>query len=210
MHFNAKSTQNTKFFNNSKWIKVFYHDCSNKNFFINEDEAKYSLDPKKYSILGKIDEFHKNGSKYEFIIYWPQLNQYFQWRQSINPVEDIEQSINAYTVKGFEPIFPSTIPPEQYDYQFAGLVKTNIIDYTINSLLNGNPGIAAWHYSIGIYQNAKDYYIQNGMPAGAYVTTNIVSLWLLLQKNVTNEIRKYARFPLFTYILGFIYSEINV
>ena len=57
-----------KEFNNERWLKVFYHNCTNKNYFENETESKYSIDSNKYSILGNITDSYKVGNKFDFIL----------------------------------------------------------------------------------------------------------------------------------------------
>ena len=193
MVFDGESVE-VKIFDNSKWLKVFYHDCTGQNFFESEEQALYSTDPKKYSILANISSKHKINHKYEFIIFWPSLQQYHRWRQVKNPIYDIEQNIGLYQVEGFETIYPKEIP--EADQRFGGLVKTAISDGEYNnSLLNGIPGTNWWYYSIGMYTKSKQYYKDNGIPAVIPNLTNIVSLWLLIQKQGTCNIIKTPIIP---------------
>ena len=168
-------------FKNGRWLKIFYHNCTNRNYFIDENEAKYSVDSHKYSILGNITDSFKIGNKFEFILYYPLLEKYFHWRQSLNPLEDIENESKDHA-KGFHLIFPYV---SEEKYSFRGLVKSTIKDVYWNSLLDGNPGYEGWFYAIGVYNKSNYHWTQTGMPAIHPNTTTIVSLWILLKRNLS-------------------------
>ena len=175
-----------KIYDNKKWLLVFYHNCTGKNYFENEEQALYSTDPNKYSILSRINSKHKIRNKYEFIIYWQQLDSFYHWRQSTNPIYDLEKE-GVFQVEGLEMIHPTEIKEEQYE--FGGLVKTTIPDVYNNSLLNGVPGNLGWYFAIGMYQKSKQHYYNRGIPTTYDITTQIVSLWLCVQQNSTCQSR---------------------
>ena len=168
---------------NERWLKVFYHDISTNDFFLNESEALYSTNPIKYSILSTITNKYKIRDKYEFIIYWPLLGRYYRWRQSINPIDEDEQNKND--AEGFHLIYPKN----NGGNKFGGLVKTTIKDIEINAFLNGMPGVSSWYYAIGMYNNALQSWKTSGYPTYAgNMETKIVSLYLLISNKAKNYI----------------------
>ena len=116
------------------WLLLFHHDCEGKVFFSNANEVTNSNTENKYSILYTLSDnlkTLKNGLlKFEFIIEWPDsLKGYYQWRQSMNPLNEKEGS--AFSASGFEPIV------NQSDYGiWGGLVRGS----ESCTLLNGTPG----------------------------------------------------------------------
>ena len=180
-----------------KWLKVFYHNSTGRNYFVNESEAKYSLDSNKYSILANITNAYKHRSKFEFIIYWPTLKTFYHWRQTINPLLDIEAE-GVSQARGFELIHPN---PDPSRAKFGGLVKSTILEqsgstYYHSSLLDGRPGVYQWYYSIGMYTESVPTWYQNGIPANG-ASTDIVSLWLLLPGVPTCKSQNYLFTPIF-------------
>ena len=43
-----------KYEHNCKWLLVFYHNVINGGYFSNKNEAKFSNNPNKFSILSQI------------------------------------------------------------------------------------------------------------------------------------------------------------
>ena len=153
-----------------RWLKIFYHDCSSRNYFSGEEEAKYNLNSKKFSILSNITNKYRINNKFEFIIYWPTLNRFYRWRQDFNPLFDLENKENK-EASGFELKYPKN------DLSFHGLVKTTLGDKF--SLINGTPGEDTWYFSIGMYSGSA----WEKIPVDS-TETDRVSLWLLIDENL--------------------------
>ena len=160
------------------WLKIFHQKFNKDNLFKNETEAEYIISEEKYSILRDITENYKIDNQYHFIIYYPEFSNYFRWKQSIFPLDEIEG--NETEAEGFELVKNTT-----EGYKFGGLVKTNATDSkgNVNSLLDGNPGFGTWYFAIGMYQNADSHWKSSGIPSYLSNATNAaqyVSLWLRL------------------------------
>ena len=158
------------------WLKIFYQKYDSSDLFTDEKEAKYIISRNKYSLLANITDNYKIDNQYEFIISYPEYEEYFRWQQSIFPLNEIE-NINT-EVNGFNLISNTSI-----GYNFGGLVKTNISDESnrTNCLLDGNPGSSTYFFCIAAYKNGSPYWISNGFPSFVWNVNkkaSLVSLWL--------------------------------
>ena len=162
-------------FNGNAWMKVFYHDATGKDYFLDENEAISLISEKKYNKLSYLSEAFKVRGKFEFIIYWPLMKQYFRWRQEKNPLFEYEQE-NVFTASGFEPLRNAS---GSAWCKWGGLVRTTKKNSMyINSLIKGCPGQKEWHFAIGMY-NATDGWHDSGIPSHQS-GTNLVELWVRL------------------------------
>ena len=162
------------------WLKIFYHNYTGKTFFdplTNEAVHTGDLNSKKYSILSEVNDTMKSyNDKYEFIIHWPDFDTYYQWRQSKNPLYELERE-GIYAAEGFEPIYNGS---NLANSDWGGLVKSAYVEDTKEQcLLNGNPGVLKWFFSIGQYNNCSSHWGNLGIPAINNATSQ-VDLWLRL------------------------------
>ena len=157
-------------FKGSYWMLLFHHNYTGKVMFEDRNEAINSNNPKKYSILYLLnDEYRtlKHGTmKYEFIINWPNLSYYFQWRQTKNPLDE-NDIIGISEVNGYEPIHVKNNP-----HLFGGLAKDANFSRT---LLNGQLGHTNWCTSIGMLKTAD--WANIGIPASCEAA-NVVDLFV--------------------------------
>ena len=162
------------YFQRAFWLKVFFHNFTGVVTFKDEAEAKHCNEAQKYSILDEIGPQYKYKGHYEFILEYPSLDYYFQWQQSLSPLEDIE-SIDKDKAEGFNLIHNGT------NNYFGGLVKTNLTiskNNKINSLLNGYPGDSMWYFGIGMYSCVYEPYASEGPPPAQNPGTDLVVLWI--------------------------------
>ena len=173
-------------FKGSYWMLLMHHDYTGKIMFEDINEAINSNDPKKYSVLNLLNNKYrtiKHGTlKYEFLINWPELSYYYQWRQTNNPLDE-NDIIGIKEVNGYEPINVRHDP-----WRFGGLSKDSNHS---NTLLNGYQGHQDWCTSIGMIKTSTMRDI--GIPASCEAT-NIVDFWVKTpfssfesksQKNIT-------------------------
>ena len=157
-------------FKNNYWMLLLHHNYTESGAFEDINEAINSSDKDKYSILYLLNDEYRtkkhNLLKYEFIINWPNLSYYFQWRQNNNPLDE-DDIIGIKEASGYEPIHID----KNY---FGGLARDKNFSET---LLNGQLGSAYWCVSIGMLKTANEFYIKRGFPA-ACEPTNIVDLWI--------------------------------
>ena len=129
---------------NRKWILVFYHKFENdQDLFKSKEEALQTNQPKKYSILGKIDTRYAISREYEFLLEYPKFAGYYNhWAQTKNPI-----FANAKQDNGYREINISW--NENYWKELA----LSSSGYT---LIDGSPYDDTWFYSIGLYDNWRD------------------------------------------------------
>ena len=157
-------------FQDSFWLKVFFHNSTGNIKFKDPKEALHCDLPQKYSILDTINSNMKTNGKYEFIIEYPN-EVYYQWRQTKNPIYEYE-ILNKNEATGFDLIHKGN------DYNMSGLVRSTLeVNGYINSLLDGNPGNSYWYFAIGMYEDIIDSYLNADIPAYGK-TVNFVKLWL--------------------------------
>ena len=125
-----------KFYENKKWLLLFYQDLTNnEGLFSNDwDSFLFIETDYKYSILGKLDESFKYHNRFEFLLYYPELVGHNIWTQTKNPIETEVEGEN-----GFKPV-DLTWPD-----QFAGLSKSNYTD----TFLDARRDSYFWYFAIG-------------------------------------------------------------
>ena len=159
-------------FKKSYWMLLFHHDFTGNTLFESKEEAKNSSAPNKYSILYLLNDEYRtmkhNSLKYEFIINWPNLTTYYQWRQTKNPLDE-EDIIGKFEVDGFEPI-----RVKENQTKFGGLAKDS--NYS-NTLLNGQLGHVYWCISVGMLTTSVIDWANRGIPASC-APASIVQLWV--------------------------------
>ena len=137
-----------KYFENVQWLKLFYHrPGSNKEVFTSEEEFLSVDTDQKYSILYILNSKFKIKGKYEFLLYYPDTDEYNWWRQTLIPYKDIEVE-GVHEAKGYEPVVI-----QLDDNGWNGLVNSTIKDYNrkvICSYVDGSVGYSEWFYSIGM------------------------------------------------------------
>ena len=147
-------------FNNSQWLKIFYHNSKNNANFSYESEALYSIEQEKYSIIGIATKFRRMRGKYEFLLYYPAFkDKYNQWKQTIFPLYESD-SLPGNTT-GYEKIHI-----DWEDYGWRGLAyNTHISEGASHpsSLLDGSLSSGTWYYAIGKYKDAPGW-TGNGIP----------------------------------------------
>ena len=126
-----------KSFKRKTWLLVFRHSTRKTVSFFTKEEAKLNNEEDKFSIIAKIDETFKYDSKYEFLLDYPETNEYCIWRQSLSPLKDTKDGNSA---EGFEPI--RLIPNS---YTFGGLQLSSVS----RSLIDGSTSTICWYYAIG-------------------------------------------------------------
>lgn len=166
-------------FRGQTWMKVFYHNASEKDYFENEEEALSLITEKRFNKLKYVNDDYKVRGKFEFIIDWPRLNEYYIWRQDKNPLFEYE-SEDSLTASGFEPIKNAST---KSSCNWGGLVRAKLkLQGYINSLINGCPGAEYWYFAIGMYKNVIGWH-DYGIPTHNDTATDLAEVWVLLPKH---------------------------
>ena len=152
--------------NNTKWLKIFYHNSTEGVFFniYNRSEALFINTTYKYSILKYLPYINKYESTwYEFLLEYPERSETYQWRQSSSPLTVYQNPGSSSLHYEYEPI---DIP--EWDDVFHGLVRSNPNGYQKDcTLLTGSPNHTVWYYAIGSFQNWTLY---NAFPGPASIS----------------------------------------
>ena len=103
-NFTAKINDNRTYMSKSGciWLKVFYHNCENGDFFNTRSETLEIYSKNKFSILGLIDSTFKINGKYEFLLEVPGQLGYNRWRQSVHPKDTTRDATEE--INGYEPV----------------------------------------------------------------------------------------------------------
>ena len=190
-------------FRSSTWMKVFHHNSTGKDYFKDEEEAVSLITEKKFNKLSYINDAYKVRGKFEFIIDWPHLNDYYVWRQDKNPLFEYE-SEDAPTASGFEPLRNAS---EASYCVWGGLVRTTRKFYKyINSLIKGCTASKQWHFAVGMYNQTDGRNDDSGIPSHRG-DTDLVEVWIRLPKrylrfNTCKTRQSYSRIFLFTLVLA--------
>ena len=122
---------------NDTWVLIFHHNSSNKEFFKNEREALFSTKKNKYSLFGRITDEFKISGAFEFIIEYPQINEFYHFSQTKNPIKS-----NPNDDIGF-------IPLSKTMRSLTGLAKSSEPKCTfLDGTTNDDD---TWSFAIGSY-----------------------------------------------------------
>jgi hypothetical protein len=158
------------------WVLLFRHFTYNKpaKYFANYDSSFHTTTNKDlFSLLTIINELMKVNGKYEFLLEYPELNNYFHWRQTSNPLS-VSSSVSSSTI-GFEPIHV----PSNY---FKGL---GLGSSTTSGLLGICDGECGWHYAIGCHNNLYDPKFPGPDINGDFYYVKQALLWIRSTNRVT-------------------------
>lgn len=156
----------------AEWLEVFYHNNKNGTiYFANEQEALHTNSQYKFSILDQLENFRGTDNKFEFLLEYPTdlPNQYLRWKQSDNPVETTDTSLELYEptsfVNGYELIHTNW---NDTDNQWSGLILTNKGYSILDGVIGTN-----WWYAIGSCQSYTELGV-TGVPGPKQGTQGIV------------------------------------
>ena len=157
------------------WLKIFYHYSGNGDYFLNFNEALNISSPNKYSILLFIDDKYKINNKFEFLLEYPEFNNYNRWKQSKHPLNNLD---NDQLVEGYEPIYIG------FNSGWVGLVKSS----DSRTVIDGHAG-GYWYYSIGTQIGGWTNNQFPGPPPNSNSVKNC-SLWLRIDNIKSKYLKK--------------------
>ena len=158
------------------WTLIFHHNLVD-GIFPSNYSAGFSQRRHRYSVLSRVNDNFKIDGYFEFILYYPDIEEYCQWKQNVNPmVAPCGSDI------GFEPVnctWDNFVPDPENN--FTGL-RLSPSEFT---LLDGiNDG--RWHYAIGITKlDTPKYY---GMPGPIWYYKNVTINESYLYMRVNNPL----------------------
>jgi hypothetical protein len=187
-------------FRGSQWHKILYHNMTEREYgFSDESEAIQCDSVNKYSILSELNSSYKINEKFEFLLEFPESDEYYQWRQTNNPLDEVENGNNA---QGFQSIHTAQ------DYVHWGGLLRSSENASEHCLLNGTPkvlGTLNIFFAVGMYNTML---ICNEIPqyniAGNRKPVNIEYLWVrtpIFIHNTCRTKRYFSRLISFSLLL---------
>ena len=163
-----------KFFQERKWLKVFYHDIRAGIHFNTIDDARYLVgDENRFSILSEITDRDKIHNYFYFLFEFNSSDLFVSWRQFDNPLTISEKDIDRDSVPGFR-----ILSTNCNNTQFGGLAKT-YREPCIPSLLSGNINHHRWYYAVGVIADCDgDYEHAHRLPGPSYSEVYQTTLWM--------------------------------
>lgn len=172
--FTGIGSLETKFVDDAKFVKVFYHHES-AGPFASETETVFSLVEGKFSVLKYVNEMLQYNGKYEMMIECPiphDVSKYPKpgfvwWRQSEFPNVNMNtEVVNTYS-DGFSLDPRSTWNVSSEGQTFTGLRKSSV---PLKTFFDGISQSQYW-FAIGLSES-----ISNGIPC--YARGSDISLWV--------------------------------
>ena len=143
------------------WALIFHHE-SKYGYFLNERQALLSYDIRKFSVLSKVDDSFKIDGYFEYLLIYPDIDGYSQWKQSVNPIDAKPEQPNGYQNISFS---------WSDGNSFNGLSRSS----EKTTLLDGSPFQNTWFYAIGCYGHEGGTYMGIPGPNWTYNDVNQTS-----------------------------------
>ena len=182
------------------WLKIFYHDCSEGDWFTTERQLYYINTKNMFSIFNMIDERFKIDEYYEFLLEYPTIpNKYNNWRQKVFPLDSTEYN---NTDIGY---YDYGMHIDWNETNWGGLRMSN---YDL-AFIDGTYYLSRCWFSIA----AKKTYVEGELlfpgPSHEFdagTTVSQVYLWVRIPHSILNQFFHYTckhHFTLFIYSLLF-------
>ena len=136
-----------------KWIKVFQHNSTNREFWTNSTEVLYknpdNPNADLFSILSILDNYKGSDGRFRFKLCYPELTwgvdgkKCNEWYQTSNPATDT-------TITGFEKIGNLAFTKNSYLGPWAGLGKQSPSSPDA-AFIDDAPTEYYWYSAIGAY-----------------------------------------------------------
>ena len=126
------------------WFLIFHHNVTKGGYFLKKEEAQYSRNPNRFSLLAKINDLFKINDNFEFLLLYPNLEGYLHWTQKTNPMETKSTTPDTYKI-----VKNSWSSSSEH---FEGLGVSSGA-----TLLKGTPNSENWFYAVGQYREEASY-----------------------------------------------------
>ena len=124
-----------------RWLKIFYHNSINGDFFSNESQILFSCTNKMFSLLGRISPSFKINGSYEFLLQYPKIEGYNRWKQSVY-ILDANESDVGYQAN-----------PEDISWNETYWKGMGRSARTEETFIDGSVHLQYWWYAIGAKHN---------------------------------------------------------
>ena len=125
------------------FLLIFHQNTYTNDLFETETEFLETNSIHKYSILKYINDDFKIGGVFEFIMEYPEINEYGHWTQTKNPLDaEPDENVNVNQINS----------TWNNDIKFIGLHKSSLqsscyIEGT--DLVSPTTNLPNWYYAIG-------------------------------------------------------------
>ena len=171
---------------NRYWIKIFYHNVINQEYFSKDDESEIQFinDKNRFSILGYInDEFKIDNYYYEFLLKYPEYPGYNHWQQTISPLSIDETESNGYKVC-------NDCKLSWTGYSWKGLSRSS---RTSETYIDGSIGSHFWWYSIGAMHQHSNKKFPGPVSGGREMTVSEVYLYLRVSYKILMKLFPHSK-----------------
>ena len=162
------------------WLKVFYHNSSDCDWF-NEKDVIGINSKNKFSILGLIREEFKIDDYYEFLLQYPSFpGEYNHWKQKVFPLDANQSNGDNVHCDSIHTDWNDT------DHEFNGLSLSSTPE---KSIVDGNSG-DEWWFAIGArkaYKNSINKF--PGPAVDNFDPVTEVYLWIRIPTNIFRMLR---------------------
>ena len=187
----------TKYAHGAHWLLIFYHYSKNGNFFDNETAYKID-DEDRFSIIGMISPRFMYDNYYEYLLEYPQVPGYNQWKQKKH-IAETEPEQTALDIE-YKPVHESFTSGN-----FSGMSKS--LAYK-DTAFDGSPGIGGdnnyFWYAIGSFKTYKQFDNEFPGPYPVYGkgAVDTVFLWIRIPgiQPKSKNFLSFFRFALFIII----------
>ena len=177
-----------------RWLRLVYQNTPSEGF-LNEDEALFSMNPSKYSILSELNDALKYNGSFEFHLEYPAYK--IHWSQKDNPVLIYDSALNNGEVDDLV-VFQNKTD----GIRFTGLARSDVqLNNKISVFLDGTHN-SSWWYAVCMYNEVEPYWKETGIP-GAKSEEKWMSLWVRVP-NYFGVFRTHCVSKRISYILYFI------
>ena len=200
-----------KYFLNKRWLKIFHHNASGGIYFDTVEEALYTNKPQKFSIIGLITPEFKNNDYYEFLLEYPEVEGYNNWKQKLFP-RDVSESLNMNS--GYTCDESQGCACSWTGKYWKGLSRSS---KTSDALLDGSFTEDHWWFAIGAtngYANEISFPGPAGGTAGDFKPVYEVILWIYCSGQIYHNLLDQCNSPKMNFtlrmrIFTFIFSSFH-
>ena len=185
----------------SRWLRLVYQNTLFEGF-LNENEALYSMNPNKYSILSELTDALKYNNSFEFHLEYPSYK--IHWRQNDNPLQINESKLTNGAVNGLDIITNKTD-----GNKFTGLARSTVLlNNATSTFLDGTCG-SSWWYAVCMYKETEVNWKKSEIPGAVSAGEKWMSLWVrvpgyfgIFRTNCSPKTRLFKSYLIVTLIIS--------
>ena len=158
------------------WYLVYWHDVRTGDYW-KKEEVPHFYNINRLSVLGNINPKFKIHNKYEFLLYYPELNGYNRWRQTRSPIDEPYKTCEGIVDQIHSESICQVEGYENIDCMYTKSLWGGLgLSYEGNDLsfIDGCIGHEDRFFAIGTYTA----WAHGNIPVQEYTSASQVSLWV--------------------------------